>query len=99
MPLTITVTCTSDAVLGPLHRAAQRADGEFPGQVPLVVGRAALVGHRVAVLGSDLAGPGEAVLGGRGAAQELLGLGRGEVLGADRGEPDPGLGDAAGPRV
>src|SRR5580698_931560 len=80
--------------LGPAQRLPQRPGGEFAGQVPLVVGRAALVRVGRAVLGRDLAGPDEARLSGRRAAQELLGLGRGEMLRADGGEADPGIGDA-----
>src|SRR5262252_5963367 len=60
--------------------------------MPLVVGRAALVGDGPAVLSGDLTGPGEALVGGGRAAQELLGLRRRELARADRGEPDSGVG-------
>src|SRR5262245_54515716 len=79
--------------LSPAQRGAQGAHGELAGQMPLVVSRAALVGDGPAVPGGDLAGPGEALVGGGRAAQELLGLRRRELPRADRGEPDPGLGD------
>src|SRR5215831_20162228 len=78
---------------GPAQSTAQRPDGELPGQVPLVVGRAPLVRAGLAVLGRDLAGLREAGFGGGRAGQELLRLGRGEMLRADRGEADPGRGD------
>ena len=77
----------------PIARQPQRADGELGGQMALVVRGAALVRYRPAVLGGDLPGPDEAFAAGRRAAQEVLGLGRGKVLGADRGQADPGLGD------
>src|SRR5215471_202891 len=94
VPLTVTVICTSGvSAAGAVPGPAQGAHGELPGQVPLVVGRAPLIGDRPAVLGGDLAGPGEALLGGGRAAQELLGLRRGELARADRGEADPGVGD------
>src|SRR5215472_8820910 len=95
-PLTVTVICMSSALAArPPQRPAQRAHGKLPGQVPLVAGRAALIRARPAVLGRDLAGPCETLLGGRRAAQELLGLRGGEVLRADGGQADPGVGDGA----
>src|SRR4249919_3072558 len=94
--LTVTVTCMSGGPgPRPAQRHAQGAHGELPGQMPLVVGRAALIGGRTAVLGGDLTGPGEALVGGGRAAQELLGLGGGELARADGGEADPGAGDGA----
>src|SRR6266487_1980776 len=78
--------------LRPAPRDAQGAHGELGGQMPLVVGRATLIGDGAAVLGGDLTGPGEALVGGGRAAQELLGLRRRELARADRGEPDPGIG-------
>src|SRR5215469_2947959 len=94
VPLTVTVICTSGvSAAGAVPGPAQGAHGELPGQVPLVVGRAPLIGDRPAVLGGDLAGPGEALLSGGRAEQELLGLRRGELARADRGEADPGVGD------
>src|ERR1035441_6973013 len=56
--------------------------------MPLVGGRAALIRAGVAVLGRDLAGPGEALFSGRSAGQELLGLGRDEMPRTDGGETD-----------
>ena len=61
--------------------------------MPLVIGRAALIGVRSAVLSRYLARPGKGLVAGWLAAQERLGLGRGEVPGADRGQPDTGIGD------
>ena len=52
---------------------------------------AALVGGGVAVFGGDRRGVFEGVLAGGAAAQEVLGLGRDEVLGADRGQADARL--------
>ena len=48
---------------------AQRAGGELGDQVPLVVLGSALVGDRVAVLGGDRPGRGEALLVGRAAEE------------------------------
>src|SRR5579859_5506273 len=93
-PLTVTVICMSGALAaGAGGGAAQRAHGEFGGQVLLVGGRAALVGDRAAVFGRELGGPGEVLLGRVRAAQEVLGLGGREVPGPHGGEPDPGVGD------
>src|SRR6266516_1059628 len=78
--------------LRPAPRDAQGAHGELGGQMPLVVGRAALIGDGAAVPGGDLTGPGEGLVSGGRAAQELLGLRRRELARADRGEPDPGIG-------
>src|SRR6266540_2958264 len=73
---------------------AQRAGGELGGEMALVVGRPALVGDRVAMLGGDPAGFDKGFLGGRLAAQVRLGLGRGELLPADRAAvPDDRVGD------
>src|SRR5450755_2867176 len=72
-PLTYTVICMSGVrALRPADGPAQCPGGELAGQMPLVVGRAALVRAGPAVLGGDLAGPGEARLGGGCAAQEVL---------------------------
>src|ERR1700755_2972820 len=58
-PLIVTVTCIVSSLL--LERAgrgtAQSASGEHASQVALVVGLAAAVGERRAVLGRDRAGP------------------------------------------
>src|SRR5260370_5720347 len=70
----------------PAERYPQRPRGELLGEMPFVAGRAALVRAGPAVLGGDLAGPHEARLGGRRAPQEVLGLGRREVLRANGGE-------------
>ncbi len=56
----------------------------------LVLGRAALVGDRAAVLGGDSPGLREGVVGRRAAAQELLGLWRREVPGTDCRQADAG---------
>src|SRR6266550_2026267 len=48
--------------LRPAQRGAQGAHGELGGQMPLVVGRAALIGDGAAVPGGDLTGPGEALV-------------------------------------
>ena len=61
--------------------------------MPLVVLGSALVGDRVAVLGGDRPGRGEALLVGRAAEEELLGLGGHEMLGADRGQAEAGRHD------
>src|SRR6266545_4870561 len=74
---------------------AQRAGGELGGEMALVVGRPALVGDRVAMLGGDPAGFDKGFLGGRLAAQVRLGLGRGELLRADRGQADADVGERA----
>src|SRR5687767_9078646 len=79
--------------LGAADRAAQRADGELTGEVPLVVDRAALVGRRAAVLGGEPAGLGEVLRGGLLTPQEVLGLLGREVRGPDRGQADADLGD------
>jgi hypothetical protein len=47
----------------------------------------------VAVLRGDLGGFLEVLLGGGLAAEEVLGLGRHEVLGGDRGQADAGFFD------
>src|SRR5260370_7532015 len=73
----------------PAERYPQRPRGELLGEMPFVAGRAALVRAGPAVLGGDLAGPHEARLGGRRAPQEVLGLGRREVLRANGGEGQP----------
>src|SRR5690606_13202996 len=74
VPLTVTVISMSGLLsTGTGGGPAQRPRGQLAGQVSLVVDRAALVGHRLAVLGGDPAGPGEALLGGRLAAQRRPG--------------------------
>src|SRR5690606_39598300 len=93
VPLTVTVISMSGLLsTGTGGGPAQRPRGQLAGQVSLVVDRAALVGHRLAVLGGDPAGPGEALLGGRLAAQRRLGLRGGEVRRADRGQADAHIG-------
>src|SRR5215472_9764856 len=93
-PLTVTVICMSGSLtLGSLRCFTQRAHCQLMRQMLLVLGRSTLVRARPAVLGRDLAGPRENLLAGRGAPQELLGLGSGEMLRAHGGEPDPGVGD------
>src|SRR5260370_41392482 len=72
----------------PAERYPQRPRGELLGGMPFVAGGAALVRAGPAVLAGDLAGPHEARLGGRRAPQEVLGLGRREVLRANGGEAD-----------
>ena len=75
------------------NRGVQGALGQLAGEVTLVLGRAALVGARRAVLGGERRRRGDRLVGGRSAAERVLG-GRGaELLGADRGEPDPDLAD------
>ena len=57
----------------------------------LVVLGSALVGDGVAVLRGDLRGLPEVLLGRGLAAEVILGLGRHEVLGGDRGQADARL--------
>src|SRR3954453_1638122 len=93
-PLTVTVICMSGLLpAGPGGGPAQRPGGQLAGQVALVVLRPALVGDRAHVLGGDPAGLDERLLGGRPAAQRVLGLDGAEVLRADSGQPDADLGD------
>src|ERR1700689_2895919 len=91
VPLTVSAICTASPCsrgllahggspqAGSLGRAAQRPHGELIGEVALVLGWPALVRDGLAVLGRDLAGPGEALGRGGCAAQEFLGLPRREV--------------------
>src|ERR1700722_7881074 len=92
VPFTVRVICMSGPQsLGAAYGGAQRPHGQLAGQVPLVISRPALVGDRLAVLGGELAGPGEGLLGRGGAAQEILGLPRRKVPGAHRGQANPGV--------
>src|SRR5215469_13294422 len=100
VPLTFTAICTSGSLDchaschgRPRERGAQRSPGQLAREVALVVRGPALVGNGPAVPGGDLPGGREAFLGCRRSAQVLLGLRGGEVLRADRGQPDPGVGD------
>src|ERR1700761_8729188 len=86
VPFTVIVISTSGRP-GPGGGPAQGPGGQLAGQVALVVDRAALVGGGLAVLGGDPPRLGERRLVGGLAAQEVFGLDRDEVLGADRGQP------------
>src|SRR5580704_16119992 len=92
VPLTVIATLMRwPSRAGPVGGAAQGAGGEFGDQVALEVLGAALVGGGVAVLGGDFCGFLEGVVVGGAAAQVVLGLGRDEVVGADRGQAEAGL--------
>src|SRR5215470_20300558 len=101
VPLTVTLICIGlDLPSGGAGGgAAKRPDGQLAGEMALVVDRSALVRRRPAVPRRDAPGLGEALLGGRPAAQGVLGLNGHEVLSAHRGQPDADLGYdvAAGP--
>src|SRR4051812_9721934 len=79
--------------LGAAGGAAQRTGRELAGEVALVVHRTALVRGRRAVLGREPTRLREVRLRRLLAAQEVLRLDRREVRGADRGQPDPDVGD------
>src|SRR6478609_6276836 len=96
-PLTVMCTCMSVPFLGTPAGAgcgaAERPSGQFVGEVLLVDDRAALIGARAAALGGEPSGLGDGV-GGQGLpAQVFLGVGGAAVIGADRGESDPHVGD------
>src|ERR1700761_841760 len=94
VPFTVIVISTSGRP-GPGRGPAQGPGGQLAGQVTLVVDRTALIGSGLAVSGGDLARLGERRLVGGLAAQEVFGLDRDEVLGADRGQPEAHLGHGA----
>src|SRR3954469_99159 len=94
-PLIVTVPyiCPGRRMEWASRGAAQGAFGEHAREVALVVGRAATVGHRHAVLGGDLAGLDEQLLGRDLAAQQLLGAGHVDRRRADRAERDADVRD------
>ena len=69
--------------------------GQHAGEVALVVGRPAAVGHRAAALGGDPAGQLVGLLGRRPAAQRLGDRRDAGGVGTDGGQADPGVGDDA----
>src|SRR4051812_43034357 len=92
-PLTRTVISMSGLPSGACRGTLQRPGHELGDQRPLVVDGAALVGGRRAVLGGNASRLGEGLVGGRPAAEGVLGLGGDEVRRTDGGEPDAHLGD------
>src|SRR5262249_13698830 len=77
----------------PLGGGTQGADGEFGGQVTLVLGRAPDVAHRVGRFGGAAAGLGEDLFGGRPADQRGRKFVQRGGIGVDRGQAQPGGGD------
>src|SRR4051812_44702262 len=95
-PLTVIETSTSGLrCQGARGGPPQRSVGQDAGQVTLVVHRPAAVRGGRAVLGGDLRGLPEQLLGRRLAAQQLLGPAQVDGGEADGGEGDAGVGDRA----
>src|SRR4051812_48442883 len=89
-PLIVTVTCIASGLLLERtgRRTAQSAFRDHPGEVALVVDRAAAVGDRHAVLRGDRARLLEQLVRGRAAAQQLLRAGELDRHGAEGAEAD-----------
>ena len=75
------------------QRAAKGACCEFFGEMPLVVGRTALIAGWIAGIGSELCRSHDVVLGWRLAAQSRLGGWGAEVIDPDCRQADPAITD------